>query len=269
LDASTPAAAAAEFTGPCVIFSGGMGRSDIDIPCLPPEAAEAAADVQIPQHAVDHKTFRRSSNRSRRYNASSSTAAAEGATAAAAPAAPGAAGAVDWPQLLQLRLQQLAGHAQPLPPVSVEACKAMNQHQLADYWRHHVYTSALLLQQLECAPNAAAAAAEAAIHDYRDTRFFSCFSIMVLNPAGTIRVAATDFSNDTEINPHELDEHWTQVVLGLQLTEQQQELLMTVFEMIGRDLLAISRQRKRLLGEMILATTAAAKVRAFLCVQRL
>jgi hypothetical protein len=163
-----------------------------------------------------------------------------------------------------LRLQQLAGHAQPLPPVSVEACKVMNQHQLANNWRHHVYTSALLLEQLECAPNAAAAAAaEAAIHEYRDSKFFSSFSMVVLNPAATIRVAATDFRNDTELNPHELDHHWIQVVQGLQLSEQQQELLMTVFEMIGRDLLAISRQRKRLLGEIILATTAAAKVRVY------
>ena len=84
--------------------------------------------------------------------------------------------------------------------------------------------------------------------------------MIVLNPAALIRMAATDLENNADINPHELEQHWIRVVLGLQLSEQQQQLLMTVFEMIGRDLLAISRQRKRLLAEMILATTAAAKV---------
>jgi hypothetical protein len=202
--------------------------------------------VQIgPQDAAVFDIRGRSSRSSRRPNSSSASAA------------------VDWPQLLQVRLQQLAGHAQPLPPVSVEACKVMTQQQLANYWKHHVYTSALLLQQLECAPNAAAAAAaEAAIREYRSSRFFSSFCVVVLNPAGMIRLASIDHENNTDINPHELDQHWIQVLQGLELSEQQQELLMTVFEMIGRDLLAISRQRKRLLGEMILATTAAAKVGA-------
>jgi hypothetical protein len=213
--------------------------------------------MQIGPHtAAIIDTYAGRSSRSRKANTNNSSTAAGVAVAAAA-----AVGAVDWPALLALRLQQLAAHAQPLPAMSVAACKVLSQHELAGYWKHYVYKSALMLQQLECAATAAAAdAAVVSIQEFITLQAFSSFSVVVLNPAAMIRMAATDFELNTEINPHELDQHWTQVVLGLQLSEQQQQLLMTVFEMIGRDLLAISRQRKRLLAEMILATTAAAKV---------
>jgi hypothetical protein len=199
--------------------------------------------------------------RGSRHNKGTSSNNSSIPAAAAAAMAADTVGAVDWPALLGKRLQQLAEHSQPLPAVSVAACKVMSQHELAKYWKHSLYRAALLLQQLDCAPTAAAAAAAAAaVHEYVTSRCFSSFSVIVLNPAAIIRMAATDLERNTEINPHALDQHWLQVVLNLQLTEDQQQLLMTVFEMIGRDLLAISRQRKRLLAEMVLATTAAAKV---------
>jgi hypothetical protein len=156
---------------------------------------------------------------------------------------------VAWKELLQQRLEQLAPACTNTTLPKLQEYKQLSFEQLVGSWKRHLCNAAQVLLALETADTAqAAAAAHASLQEWDDG--FSGLCVIILNPSLMVKLTLLDMEANVEVNPYAQEQHWLEVLHGLQLTEEQLQLFMAVFELVARDLVAISRQRKALLTQV-------------------